>query len=136
MTSSGVLWPSLVSVLFLVLTFNKIRHAHNEYDSEAVHLHEVLINFAARGQSTVELFAPLSATIGSLPDIHVLLDGAIVLLWAVVGQTLLSKVQLPTYVNGSRVQTALFGILAGSLLWLHGGGGQDVLLSKVSSLNH
>jgi hypothetical protein len=108
-------WRSILGILLLTAVFNTICYVSPDYKPYIVHLHEVLTSFTTRGQTTVELFAPLSTIVGSSPDGRVFLTVASYIAWLLVGATFLRMLQVHKIVLVSNLltQTALYALLAG-----------------------
>lgn len=87
-------------LVFLVLTtvFNAVCHVLPDYNPRVVRLHEALVGFTTRGQTTVELFAPLSTVTGSSPSGQAFLTVASRIAWPLVGISfwnMLQRVKIP-----------------------------------------
>jgi hypothetical protein len=125
-------WRSIVGILLLIAVFNTICHVSPDYKAYVVRLHEVLTSFTTRGQTTVELFAPLSTIVGSSPDGRVFLTVASHIAWPLVGATFLRMLQAHKIVLMSNLltRTALYALLAG-IAWFSSSVRHEHLLSLV-----
>jgi hypothetical protein len=84
-SASPSCWQSIVGILLLIAVFTTICHVSPDYKPHVVRLHEALTSFTTRGQTTVELFAPLSTILGSSPDGRLFLTVASHISWLLVG---------------------------------------------------
>ena len=124
---------SILTILLLVAAFNILYRVSPNYSLFLIRLHDVLTNFTARGQSTVELFAPLSTVFGSSPPLRAILIGVSGLVWPLVGVLFLEMLHVHKSVIGGELltQTGLYGALLGSITWFSSSVSHENLLSLV-----
>ena len=126
--TSNIPFPSSLAIcLLLIAAFSTLRHATNGYDSQVVHLYETLADFTARGQTTVELFAPLAAIVAPSRVGRMIISGATLTLWLLVGAGFMLAALVPL----SRFWVALYILLA-SIAWIYSAtDGHELVLSTV-----
>lgn len=75
--------PALVALL-TVFSFYMLCQVSPEYSPDVVDLHKTLTDFTSRGQTTIELFAPLSIVVGRSSSWTFLMYTAARVAWALV----------------------------------------------------
>ena len=105
--------PSMVIILSFIAYFKVSCHTSFEYDPQVVHLHDVLTSFTRRGQTTIELFAPLSTVVGSTPDGLIMLTVAAHIVWSILGVVFLKMLRVHELVHSFRTRMVLYGLIVG-----------------------
>jgi hypothetical protein len=131
-SASSSRWRTNIVILLFIAAFNTVCHVSPEYNPFVVHLHEVLTGFTARGQASVELYAPLSTIIGSSLGGRLFLASASHVAWPLVGVILLWMLQAHETVLASNYLTrmARYALLAG-IAWFLTSANDGNLLSMV-----
>lgn len=123
-------FPSILLILLFIAFFNTLCHLSFEYSPDVVRLHDVLTSFTTRGQTAVELFAPLSTIVGSSPNGRVLLTVATHIAWPLVGIAFLRLLRIHKLIKTFGIRMALYVLIAGTA-WLSGADRHEHLLSMV-----
>ena len=99
----------------LIIAFLAISHTAPEYSPFLVHLHDTLSEFSARGQLMLELFAPLSATLGPSQPTLKFLTGTCHFLWALIAIAFfrVSKVDRCLTVGSHYKKSVLYCVFVG-----------------------
>lgn len=130
-------WRPLPFLLLLVTFSCVLINVSSHYSPDTLHLHEVLTSFTVRGQTTVELFAPLSTIVASSPGSREFLLLASCIAWYLVIATLLKRLEEHKVltVNNLAARTLICVFMVG-LIWNSSSEKPKNLLPLVRSFVH
>lgn len=110
----------IIALPILIIAFNIMIYSVPHYSPSLIHLHNALNEFSVRGQLTLELFAPLSATLGPSRMTLQFLTSTCQFLWASIATAFFQVSHLDNFLTSGSLfkKSLLYFMFVGSVtLW-------------------
>jgi hypothetical protein len=117
-SASRRLWQLITIGLLPIIILNTIHGVYPTHGSSIIQLYETLVSFAARGQTTIELFPPWSVIVSSSTNGRAFLTVASLIAWTLIGASFGRLLQARSSVSSDLlILQAIYALLSG-VVWI------------------